>query len=130
MLDGMPAGALFKGYADPTGLDMVSGPSDEEIMNARRMQAIMEARRREEALAQAAAEQARRDSEMARSAMIVTPSEVPRGFPSEDPRDQLARYQELMGQLNQAYPVQPATDPIQDAVDREMLQRRLDGLRR
>tara|TARA_B100001250_G_C19785812_1_gene784068 strand:- start:206 stop:697 length:492 start_codon:yes stop_codon:yes gene_type:complete len=26
MLDGMPVGELFAGYADPTGLEMVSGP--------------------------------------------------------------------------------------------------------
>ena len=30
-LDGMPAGALFQGYADPTGLEAVSGPPMQRI---------------------------------------------------------------------------------------------------
>jgi hypothetical protein len=136
MLDGLPAGALFEGYADPTGLEVVSGPSlgpgREQIIRAQRMQAIMEERRRAEALA--AEEIARRDYES-----FIGPDQplratdmyaVPQGFPSQAPGDQEARYDELLRKIAPLQVRSQAADPIQDAADEAVLLQRLNALGR
>jgi hypothetical protein len=134
MLDGMPAGALFRGYADPTGLDAVSGPAEERgIIEARQLQAIRDAGLRQqemEARRRQIQAQAQRDLEMTRALTARGAGAVgltPRGFPSQDPRDQAARYDELL-QTTAPLRVPQAIDPIQDAADRAILQRRLDAM--
>ena len=119
MLDGLPARALLRGYADPEGLDVVSGPSP-------RAQAIID----EAAMARAiqGAEQRRRDAETFGRSKITPWQPAPPGFPSQDPRDQAARYEASIQQLAPLMEERDPRTPIERALEDAELRRRLSEI--
>ena len=116
MLDGLPARALLRGYADPGGLDVVSGPSPIA-------QAIID-----EAAMRRVLEQRRRDTETFRRPRVVFGRGAPSGFPSQDPRDQAARYEASIQQLAPLVEERDPRTPIERALEDAELRRRLSEL--
>ena len=116
MLDGMPARALLRGYADPEGLDAVSGPSLEA-------QSIID-----EAAMRRVLEQRRRDTETFGRSKLTPWQPAPPGFPSQDPRDQAARYEASTQQLAPLVEERDPRTPIERALEDAELRKRLSEL--